>query len=178
MTPRASAALEIVLNRFIGREASALVECRRLAGRSIAFRARDGRLSLIIEFQLSGVRVAEDEGDADAVIAAPLAAMLKGVFGAIRNSANRRLTALTVEGDHLLVADFSALLATVGFDIEELLAPAFGGALSHRLVGLGRDIAKRRSKPTGSSHMPGSQGESAPDIAIASLEAARAQVGR
>ena len=129
------AGAEIALNRYLRLEPSVIADCARLQGRCMEFALPAARLSMTVEFIDSGVRVlAEPPVPADVRIRGTPAALV----AALRHVATAQPgspTGLQVEGDAELLAEFRSLLARVGFDPEEWLAPLIGGAASHRLLG-------------------------------------------
>ncbi|MGQ0697138.1 MAG: ubiquinone biosynthesis accessory factor UbiJ [Panacagrimonas sp.] len=136
MTPSIlCAAAEIALNRYLRLEASVLDECTKLDGRCMEFFLPSAGLGLAIEFIPSGVRVMPHapRGADVQVTGTPTAliASLRHVAGAQPGLP----AGLVVEGDAELLNQFRAMVARVGFDPEEWLAPMLGGVAAHRLVG-------------------------------------------
>ncbi len=127
------AATEIALNRFLRLETSVIEECARLSGRCMEFTLPSGAMSLAIEFIPSGVRVMPaPPAPADVRVCATPSALMAALRS---NGAAGVPTGLIVEGDVDLLAQFRAMVARVGFDPEEWLAPMFGGVAAHRVVG-------------------------------------------
>lgn len=135
MTPSLiCAGAEVALNRYLRLEPEALAECEKLEGRVIGLKLTQLDWNLFIEFMPSGVRVLpEFEREADVSVAgAPSVVMRVGLKAA---SGEQGLpSGLRVEGDPELLLRFQKLLARVGFDPEELLAPIVGGPAAHRLT--------------------------------------------
>lgn len=131
----ACAAAEIALNRYLRLESSVVDECGRLAPRCIELRLAGSGLSLVLEFMAGGVRVLpEAPQPADVTVSGTPPALL----GALRRAATGSTSmpaGVVVEGDAELLQTFRRMLARVGFDPEEWLAPFVGGAAAHRLVG-------------------------------------------
>lgn len=136
MTPSIlCAGAEIALNRYLRLEPAVIEDCARLQGRSMEFALPAAGLSLVVEFIAGGVRVsAESPAPAQVrVSGSPLA-----LVAALRHVATAKPgqpTGLVVEGDAELLNQFRSMLAHVGFDAEEWLAPLLGGTASHRLLG-------------------------------------------
>src|SRR5579863_10481676 len=130
MTPSlVCAAAEIGLNRYLRLEPAALEECARLAGRGIALHASDLGWTLVLEPYAGGVRVAA-EGEAAVRVSAPAVRLLR-----LALSPSETLPAgLEVDGETELLRRFSAALALVGFDPEELAAKLVGDGAAHRVV--------------------------------------------
>lgn len=129
------AAAEIALNRYLRLESSVLDECARLDGRCMEFVLPSAGFGLALEFMPTGVRVSPSapKGADVQVTGTPTALM-----GALRHVAGAQpglFAGLDVEGDAELLNQFRAMIARVGFDPEEWLAPMFGGVAAHRLVG-------------------------------------------
>lgn len=129
------AGAEIALNRYLRLEPSVIADCARLQGRCMEFALPAARLAMTVEFTDSGVRVLPDPPvPADVRISGTPAALV----AALRHVATAQPgqpAGLQLEGDSELLAEFRSLLARVGFDPEEWLAPLIGGAASHRLLG-------------------------------------------
>lgn len=134
------AAAEIALNRYLRLEASVVEECARLEGRCMVFAVPSAGLGLAVEFMPSGVRVMPEapqaadvsvSGTPTALIAALRQVQSRGTEGAHTGLP----WGLKVEGDAELLNQFRAMVARVGFDPEEWLAPMLGGVAAHRLVG-------------------------------------------
>ena len=151
----ACAGLEIALNRYLRLERSALEECAALSGKSIALHVADLGWTFVVEPHNTGVRVApEAEVPPDVRVAAPSLRLLQ--LGLRAAGGKEGLPAgLEIEGETELLTRFSALLARVGFDPEELAAKLLGDAAAHRVVGglrelfgWGRHAAQRLSQDT------------------------------
>lgn len=129
------AAAEIALNRYLRLEASVLDECAALDGRSMAFLLPAIGFGMTVEFVPGGVRVMPSGQQVPdlSVSGTPTAliASLRHVVGARPGLPS----GLTVDGDAELLNQFRSMIARVGFDPEEWLAPMLGGAAAHRLVG-------------------------------------------
>jgi 2-octaprenyl-6-methoxy-1,4-benzoquinone methylase (EC 2.1.1.-)/demethylmenaquinone methyltransferase (EC 2.1.1.-) len=135
MTPApalACAALEIALNRYLRLDDGALADCAQLRGRPIAFAVEDLGWEWVVEPHASGVRVS-GSGAAEVRVQASSWRLLRAGLEALRGG---RLAAdLPVSGDAELLQRFVRLLARVGFEPEEWLAPLLGGAAAHRVAG-------------------------------------------
>lgn len=136
MTPSVlCAGAEIALNRYLRLEASVIEDCARLAGRCIELRLATADMALVIEFIATGVRVLPTAPmPAEVRVSGPPTALL----GVLRRAATGDTTlprGVTVEGDAELLQSFRSMLARVGFDPEEWLAPFLGGAVAHRVIG-------------------------------------------
>lgn len=143
-------AAEIALNRYLRLEPAVLEECAALDGRSIEFLLPAADAGLCLEFMPTGVRVMpEAPGVPDARVSGSVGALLASLRQS--GAAQTGLPAgLQVEGDTELLNRFRAMVARVGFDPEEWLAPLLGGAAAHRvfgglrsLFGWGRDNTRR-----------------------------------
>jgi ubiquinone biosynthesis protein UbiJ len=151
----ACAGLEIALNRYLQLERTALEECAALSGRGIALEVADLGWTFIVEPHASGVRVlSESEQPAAVKLSAPSLRLLRLALDTA--GGEQGLPAgLSVEGDTELLQRFTALLARVGFDPEELAARLLGDAAAHRMVGglrglfgWGRHAGQRLSQDT------------------------------
>lgn len=136
MTPSViCAGAEIALNRYLRLEPSVLEECAQLAGRCLEFSLLGSGMNLAVEFIESGVRVMpESPQPANVRVTGSSAALI----GALRHVAGTKPglpSGLQVEGDAELLERFRGMVARVGFDPEEWLAPLLGGVAAHRLVG-------------------------------------------
>ena len=140
MTPSLlCAGLEVALNRTLRLEPEVLAECDKLEGRVIALKLTGLDWDVFVEFMPGGVRVLpEFERAADVSVSGAPAVVLR--IGLQAASGETGLpSGLRVEGDPELLLRFQRMLARVGFDPEELLAPLLGGPAAHRVVeGLGR----------------------------------------
>lgn len=136
MTPSViCAGAEIALNRYLRLEPSVLDDCAQLSGRCMEFTLSGAELNLVIEFMPSGVRVMPEAPTAtpDVRVSGSSAALI----GALRHVAGAMPglpAGLQVEGDAELLERFRGMVARVGFDPEEWLAPLVGGVTAHRLV--------------------------------------------
>lgn len=136
MTPSIlCAGAEIALNRYLRLEPAVIEDCARLQGRCMEFALPAAHLSLAVEFIDGGVRVfPEFPTPADVRVSGTPGALV----AALRHVASSQPgppTGLEIEGDAELLNEFRRMLARVGFDPEEWLAPLLGGAVSHRLLG-------------------------------------------
>ena len=129
--PLVCAALEIALNRYLRLEPMALEECARLAGRSIELRVAQPAWSFFIEFIAHGVRVAPESHASDVSVSAPLGTLLRLGMRTAQGESSLP-TGLQVEGDTELLTQFNKLLASVGFDLEEVFAKVLGDGAAHR----------------------------------------------
>lgn len=136
MTPSViCAGAEIALNRYLRLEPSVIEECATLAGRCMAFSLPAARLTLVVEFMHSGVRVMpESPQPANVRVSGSSAALIAGLRH-IAGSKPGVPAGLDIEGDAELLDRFRAMVTKVGFDPEEWLAPLLGGVAAHRLVG-------------------------------------------
>ena len=145
--PLLCAALEIGLNRYLALEPAVAAEFGRMKDRVIALHALGPEWEFYLCPGPSGVTVLDTwDRKPDVRISARPAALLRRAFG----GAEAGGSGVTVEGDADLLQRFSTLLAKVGFDPEEWLAPWIGGGAAHR-VGQGvRDLLGwgRRSAAT------------------------------
>jgi ubiquinone biosynthesis protein UbiJ len=129
--PLLCAALEIALNRYLALEPDALAECGRLQGRVLALHAEGPGWEFFLCPHAAGVQVLDAWPDPPAVrITAPPAALARRVL----RGPDAAGAGVRVEGDAELLARFSAMLAKVGFDLEEWLARAVGDGPAHRLT--------------------------------------------
>ncbi|HZP12480.1 MAG TPA: SCP2 sterol-binding domain-containing protein [Nevskiaceae bacterium] len=130
----ACAALEVALNRYLRLEPSAIAECARLSGRTIELRVQSLHWSFFIQFIPTGVIVSADEpGKVDVTVSAPLTAFAK--LGAASARGDDALPAgIQVEGDAELLTRFNKLIASIGFDLEEVLAKYLDDGAAHRLA--------------------------------------------
>lgn len=129
------AAAEIALNRYLRLEPSVIEECAKLDGRCVEFLLPSAGFGLAVEFMSTGVRVLPHapQGADVQVTGTPTALIstLRHVAGAHPGLPS----GLNVDGDAELLNQFRAMVARVGFDPEEWLAPMLGGVAAHRLVG-------------------------------------------
>jgi ubiquinone biosynthesis protein UbiJ len=128
------AALEVGLNRYLRLEPAAIEECARLDGRVIELRVRSPDWSFFIEFIATGVRVAAEMPEAAEVsVTAPLSALAK--LGAASARGGGTLpSGIQVEGDAELLTRFNKLIASIGFNLEEVLARYLDDGAAHRLA--------------------------------------------
>lgn len=127
--PLLCAALEIGLNRYLALEPAVAADFGRLQGRTIALHAQGPEWEFYLCPTAGGVTVLDQfDGKPDVRISARPAALLRRAFGNVDGGSG-----VTVEGDADLLQRFSSLLAKVGFDPEELLAPWLGGGAAHRV---------------------------------------------
>ena len=131
----ACAAAEIALNRYLRLEPAVAEECGRLAPRCIELRLAGPSLSLVLEFIDGGVRVLPEAPQPPDVVVTGTPTALLGTLRRAATGSTALPPGVTVEGDAELLQAFRRLLARVGFDPEEWLAPLLGGAAAHRLVG-------------------------------------------
>lgn len=129
------AAAEIALNRYLRLEPSVVDDCARLRGRCMEFTLPAARLALTVEFIDSGVRVLPDPPVPPDVRVCGTPVALVAALRHVATAQPGHPAGLTIEGDGELLNEFRGLLARVGFDPEEWLAPLIGGAASHRLLG-------------------------------------------
>jgi ubiquinone biosynthesis accessory factor UbiJ len=127
-------ALEVALNRYLRLEPSAIEECGRLAPRTIQLQMPELAWSFVIEFTADGVRVlSEFPTPPDVSVSAPLSALLR--LGAASARGDGGLPAgIQVEGDAELLTRFNKLIASVGFELEEVFAKYMDGGAAHRLA--------------------------------------------
>ena len=127
------AALEVGLNRYLRLEPSAIEECARLSPRVIELHVQSPDWSFFIEFIPSGVRVAPDMTKADVRVSAPMSAFAKlGASSARGDSALP--SGIQVEGDAELLTRFNKLIASIGFNLEEVFARYVDDGAAHRLA--------------------------------------------
>lgn len=134
-SPLLCAALEIALNRYLRLEPGVLEECARLRGRGIEVSLTAPSLSFLIEFIDGGVRVMPPTASEAQVRVRGSATQFLRFLRRLVAGEEGLPVGLDVEGDAELLQRFRAMLERVGFDAEEWLAPIFGGAAAHRLVG-------------------------------------------
>jgi ubiquinone biosynthesis protein UbiJ len=128
------AALEIALNRYLRLEPAAIEECARLAGRTIELQVTQPAWSFLIEFTASGVRVASElPQPAEVRVSAPLRALLKLGAASARGESGLP-SGIDVDGDAELLTRFNKLMASVGFDLEEVFAKYLDDGAAHRLA--------------------------------------------
>lgn len=147
MTPSVlCAGIEIGLNRYLRLEPEVLAECGQLSGRIIALHITGLEWDFFIEFSDAGVRVlpALDQ-TADVTVSGELGLLMRLAFKTA--SGDTALpSGLRVEGDPEFLLRFNKLLARVGFDPEELIAPLVGGPAAHRITqGLGKFFSWSRN---------------------------------
>lgn len=124
------ATLEVLLNRVLRAEPAALQRCAALAGRVVALEPRDLGWRFLIEMQPGGVRVDSDESaPADATLRG---ATLRLIGAAMHPAKGVQPGELEVEGDAVLLQEFSKTLSVAGFDPEEWLAGVTGDVVAHR----------------------------------------------
>jgi ubiquinone biosynthesis accessory factor UbiJ len=132
--PVLCAAAEIALNRYLRREPSVIADCARLAGRSLEFSLPSAALAMTVEFIESGVRVMpEPPSPPQLRVSGSPSALIRALGRAAEGGTH--FPGLTIEGDAELLSTFREMVARVGFDPEEWLAPLVGGVAAHRLVG-------------------------------------------
>jgi len=126
--------LEIPLNRYLRLEPSAIAECARLAPRTIALQVTQPEWTFVIEFTANGVRVmSEAPKPADVSVSAPLSAFAKLGAASARGESGLP-SGIKVDGDAELLTRFNKLIASVGFEIEEVFAKYMDGGAAHRLA--------------------------------------------
>lgn len=129
------AAAEIALNRYLRLEPSVIRECERLSGRCMEFALPSASLSLAIEFIPTGVRVMPTSPQPPELRISGTPTTLIGALRQFGEGETALPSGLDVEGDAELLAQFRSMVARVGFDAEEWLAPLLGGVAAHRVVG-------------------------------------------
>lgn len=138
MTPSALAAtLEVGLNRFLRLEPSAADGLRALEGKRIGIAVTPFQWYFLIEGLPGGLRVAADEREPPPhaeLSSSAVQLVQKGLDMA--RGAPFSAQGLQVRGDAELLQRFAGLIALVGVDLEEWLAPWLGDAAAHRAVGL------------------------------------------
>lgn len=151
--PLACAALEIALNRYLALEPAVQADFAKLKDRVIALHAQGPGWEFYLCPGPSGVTVLDTcpgAGGArpDVRISARPAALLRRAFGGAGDGGSSGPSGVTVEGDADLLQRFSTLVAKVGFDPAEWLAPWLGDGAAHRvgeglrgLLGWGRASA-------------------------------------
>lgn len=136
MTPSIlCAGAEIALNRYLRLEPAVLEECARLQNRCIEFALPAAGLVLAVEFTRDGVRVMPEAPAQPEVRVSGAPVALLGALRHVATAQPGQPSGLQVEGDAELLQQFRHMLAQVGFDPEEWLAPLIGGAAAHRLLG-------------------------------------------
>lgn len=138
--PLLCAALEIALNRYLALEPEVQADFAKLEGRVLLLHAQGPEWEFYLCPGPSGVTVLDAfDGKPDVRISARPAALLRRAFGGAEAGGSGH-SGVSVEGDADLLQRFSTLVARVGFDPEEWLAPWLGGGAAHR-VGQGlRDL--------------------------------------
>lgn len=153
--PLVCAGLEIALNRYLQIEPAALAECAALAKHSIAFELEGLDWQLFIEFDARGVSVINERVQPASVrlIGPPpafarMATKLAGGDAALP-------AGLRVVGEAEVLQRFRRLLGSVGFDLEEWIAPLIGDGAAHRaaqglksLLNWGRDSGNTMAQNT------------------------------
>jgi ubiquinone biosynthesis protein UbiJ len=147
--PLLCAALEIALNRYLALEPAVQADFARLKDRVIALHAQGPGWEFYLCPGPSGVTVLDTfDGKPDVRISARPAALLRRAFGGADAAGTSGPSGVTVEGDADLLQRFSTLIAKVGFDPAEWLAPWLGDGAAHRvgeglrgLLGWGRASA-------------------------------------
>lgn len=131
--PLLCAGLEIALNRYLALEPAIAAEFGKLEGRVIALHAQGPEWEFYLCPGRSGVVVLDRcDGRPDVRISARPAALLRRAFGGA-GAGDRGGSGVTVEGDADLLQRFSTLVAGIGFDPEEWLAPWLGAGAAHRM---------------------------------------------
>jgi ubiquinone biosynthesis protein UbiJ len=127
-------AMEVALNRYLRLEPSALEECARLSPRMIQLAIPQMAWAFVIEFTSSGVRVfSESPRKPDVTVSAPITAFLR--LGAASARGDSTLpSGIQVEGDAELLTRFNKLIASVGFQLEEVFAKYMDDGAAHRLA--------------------------------------------
>lgn len=129
------AAAEIALNRYLRLEPAVIEECAALSGRCMEFSLPAASMTIAIEFIGSGVRVMSESPQPPQVRVSGSSAALISTLRHVASAKPGVPAGLQVEGDAELLDRFRAMVAKVGFDPEEWLAPLLGGVAAHRLVG-------------------------------------------
>ena len=135
--PAASAAaLEVLLNRHLGREPAVAGGLKRLAGRVLGLKIAGLGWEYCLEFHPTGVRVMRPGVDpapaAHATVTgtpvqfARLGAEMARALAEGQASGPAGIGGLAVEGDADLLYQFNKLVAQAGFDPAEWLSPALG----------------------------------------------------
>lgn len=146
------AALEIALNRYLRLEPAAVQACAALDGRRIGVELRDFGWTFVVELCAGGARVLDrPASEAEVCVSAASAALLGQALSGLRGQTQAQ-PGVQFSGDIELLARFQHLLARVGFEPEEWLAPLLGEGAAHRLgnglrglFGWGRYAASRLS---------------------------------
>jgi ubiquinone biosynthesis protein UbiJ len=127
-------AMEVALNRYLRLEPAAIEECARLAPRMIQLAVPQLGWTFIIEFTATGVRVFSDAPKPpDVTVSAPITSFLR--LGAASARGDSSLpSGIQVEGDAELLTRFNKLIASVGFQLEEVFAKYMDDGAAHRLV--------------------------------------------
>jgi ubiquinone biosynthesis protein UbiJ len=143
--PLLCAALEIALNRYLALEPAVQADLARLKDRVLLLHAQGPEWEFYLCPGPSGVTVLDAiDRKPDVRISARPGALLRRAFGGAGDGGS----GVTVEGDAELLQRFSMLVARVGFDPAEWLAPWLGDGAAHRvgeglrgLLGWGRASA-------------------------------------
>ena len=133
-------AVEIGINRYLAIDEDVLAQCARLDGRSLAIEIEDLDARLRVVFIPAGVCLLEDAEPAEVTIAGRSGALLR-MARAQAGGRGELPGGVSVAGDVALLERVRSMAATIGFDIEELLAEVMPGAAAHRAAGLLRGFA-------------------------------------
>jgi ubiquinone biosynthesis protein UbiJ len=126
------ASLEVALNRYLQIEPAALAECEAMAKQRIAYQLENLDWQLFIEFGARGVRVINESAEPASVTLVGPPHAFAMMAGKLVGGDTSLPAGLRVEGDAEVLQRFRRLLASVGFDIEEWIAPLLGDGAAHR----------------------------------------------
>lgn len=126
------ATLEVALNRYLGLEAEALRACGKLDGKRIALRSPLLDWTFVLECHAGGVRVGSAlEPAPDVSVSGDLPTVLRSALTMAQGKPGLP-QGLQIDGDVELLMRFNRILASVGFDPEELAARLLGDSAAHR----------------------------------------------
>lgn len=129
------ATLEVGLNRYLSQDPSALIECERLLGRTLALRLRELDLCIDVTAVRGGLLLSQERGErAQASVETSVPAMLRLLAaGPEQRQALIASGEVAIKGDAGLVDGLFRILQRVDFDPEELASRVVGDVLAHRL---------------------------------------------
>ncbi len=136
------ATLEVGLNRYLGRDPTAVSECEQLIGRSMAVHLRELDLTLQVVPVRGGLALTQDTGEAsDVRMDTSVPASLRLL--AARPEQRQAMIAsgqVRITGDVQLADRLFRILRRVDFDPEELVASVLGDVAGHRVGVLVRGL--------------------------------------
>lgn len=129
------AAVEVALNRYLALDEAATAELEALRGRTLALHVEPPDWWLVLDFMGDRVRVAgAPEGTPEVAVHGAPRVYLRLFGEQLQRGAQAIPRGLRVEGDPELLQRFRDLVATIGFDLAEILEPYLGDVAAQRVA--------------------------------------------